>query len=101
MTDHLGSNRVVASAAGDVEQVNTYYPFGASRKDSESYTQTQPYKYTGKELDTENQLSWYDYGARWYDAVLGRFTTMDPLCEKFSPAAFHRQPVPVGLSTEP
>ena len=28
-------------------------------------------------------LDWYDYHARQYDAALGQFTTMDPLCEKY------------------
>ena len=30
MKDHLGSNRVVASAAGVAEQVNHYYPYGST-----------------------------------------------------------------------
>jgi hypothetical protein len=30
MRDHLGSNRVVASAAGVAEQANHYYPYGST-----------------------------------------------------------------------
>ena len=48
-----------------------------------AYRQYQPYKYNGKELDTKKGLNWYDYGARHYDAALGRFTTNDPLAEKY------------------
>ena len=36
-------------------------------------------------------LDWYDYGARNYEPVLSRFTTMDPLAEKYysiSPYAY-------------
>ena len=36
-------------------------------------------------------LNEYDYGARWYDPILARFTTVDPLCEKYysiSPYAY-------------
>ncbi|RGN32270.1 RHS repeat-associated core domain-containing protein, partial [Bacteroides oleiciplenus] len=54
-------------------------------------TNTQPYKYNGKELDTKKGLNWYDYGARHYDAALGRFTTIDPIAEKYysmSPYAY-------------
>ena len=40
------------------------------------------FKYNGKEFDSKNGLNWYDYGARHYDATLGRFTTVDPLAEK-------------------
>ena len=41
----------------------------------------QPYKYNGKEYDGKKGLNWYDYGARMYDAALGRFTTVDPSAE--------------------
>ncbi|MBP2661797.1 MAG: repeat-containing protein [Firmicutes bacterium] len=41
----------------------------------------QPYKYNGKELDTERGLNLYDYGARMYDPELGRFMNLDPLAE--------------------
>lgn len=43
----------------------------------------QPFKYNGKELDRSFRLDWYDYGARWMDGVGGRWSSMDPLCEKY------------------
>ena len=39
-------------------------------------------KYNGKELDTEDGLNLYDYGARHYDAALCRWNAMDALAEK-------------------
>ena len=47
----------------------------------------QPYKYNGKELDTKKGLNWYDYGARHYDATLGRWFAVDPLAEKYYSAS--------------
>ena len=40
-------------------------------------------KYNGKELDRKNGLDWYDYGARMYDAALGRWHAVDPMSEKY------------------
>ena len=37
--------------------------------------------YNGKELQTDVNL--YDYGARFYDPTVGRFTTVDPQVEKY------------------
>ncbi len=37
----------------------------------------------GKELERTASLDLYDYGARWMNAALGRFTTIDPMCEKY------------------
>ena len=80
LQDHQGNNRVVADKDGNVEETNHYYPFGGVFASSQN---VQPYKHNGKELDTKKGLNWYDYGAREYDAVLGRFTTMDPMAEKY------------------
>ncbi|WP_270439471.1 RHS repeat domain-containing protein [Bacteroides bouchesdurhonensis] len=78
LKDHQGNTRVVADKDGNVEETNAYYPFGGNFT---SAANTQPYKYNGKELDEKNGLIWYDYGARHYDAAIGRFTTIDPLLE--------------------
>lgn len=51
----------------------------------------QDYKYSGKELVDYANLGWYDYGARYYDPVLMRWHSADPLLEKYystSPYAF-------------
>ncbi len=80
LKDHQGNNRVVVNLSGTVEETNHYYPFGGVFA---STTNVQPYKYNGKELDTKKGLNWYDYGARHYDTVLGRFMTVDPLAEKY------------------
>ena len=87
LKDHQGNNRVVINSSGTVQEVNHYYPFGSTFATSN----VQPYKYNGKELDTANGLNWYDYGARHYDAALGRWHVVDPLGEKYystSPYAY-------------
>ena len=82
LQDHLGNNRVVIDEHGKVEQVNHYYAFGGLMGESTGGG-AQPYKYNGKELDRMHGLDWYDYGARHYDAVLGRWMCVDPLAEEY------------------
>jgi RHS repeat-associated protein len=84
LKDHQGNNRVVIDQAGTVEQVNHYYPFGGLFGEG-LQTSNQPYRYNGKELDRMHGLDWFDYGARHYDAALGRWWTPDPLAEKYYP----------------
>ncbi len=73
---------MVANASGNIKQTNHYYPFGMSFAEG-MQDSSQPYKYNGKELDTDRGLNMYDYSARYMDPALGRFNTMDPLAEKY------------------
>jgi RHS repeat-associated protein len=92
LTDHLCNNRIVANASGTVIQKNHYYPFGTAFAEGTTQEQgKQPYKYNGKELDQMHGLNLYDYSARYYESAIGRFTTVDPLVEKYysiSPYAY-------------
>lgn len=90
LQDHLGNNRIVVKADGTVVQTNHYYPYGMSFAES-TQTSNQPYRYNGKELDTEYGLNLYDYGTRQMDGVVGRFTIVDPMSEMYyssSPYAY-------------
>ncbi len=100
--DHLGNTRVVFTDIREqgltILQESHYYPFGMEFMGTPSATMTVEnfYKYNGKELQSdgfdldsdasgilESRLLWYDYGARFYDAQLGRFPSVDPIIEKF------------------
>ncbi|MDP4209189.1 MAG: DUF6443 domain-containing protein [Bacteroidota bacterium] len=88
LTDHLGSTRVVFTAADNIainQQTTEYYPFGLAFK--RNNTDINKYLYNGKELQDETigstDLGEYDYGARYFDPQIGRFTGIDPICEAF------------------
>ena len=83
LKDHLGNNRVVITQSGAVEQTTHYYPYGGTFASTSNGSNTQPYKYNGKELDAHNGLNWYDYGARHYDPAIARWTTQDKFFEKY------------------
>jgi RHS repeat-associated protein len=90
LKDHQGNNRVVLNQNGTVEQVNHYYLFGGLMGESTAGG-VQPYKYNGKELDRMHGLDLFDYGARHYDATIGRWSTIDPMSEEYysiSPYAY-------------
>ena len=82
LQDHLGNNRVVVKQDGTIEQVTHYYPFGGLFGESTD-GDVQRFKYNGKELERMHGLDWYDYGARHMDAALGRWSTIDPMAEKY------------------
>ena len=79
------NNREVLSTGGSVQQVTNYYPFGAPYADPAAVVDAdyQPHKYNGKELDKMHGLNTYDYGARQYYSILGRWDRVDPLAEKY------------------
>ena len=91
LKDHLGSNgAVVNMKTGEVAEQYDYYPFGKQHGDYHT-GYIHPYRYNGKELDEIGGLDWLHYGARMMEPEWGRFTTPDPLAEKYydvSPYAY-------------
>jgi len=89
--DHLGNARasfraITNGTAIQPLQENHYHPFGMEMEGSwmtQVGTENQ-YEYNGKELNEDFGLNLYDYGARWYDAALGRWWSVDPLGEMTS-----------------
>ena len=79
--DHQGNNRVVFNQNGTTEQTNHYYPSGMTFGECIDNSDNR-YKYNGKELDRMHGLDLYDYGARHYDAAIGRWGVVDQLAEK-------------------
>ena len=80
--DYQGNIRAVIAEDGTLEEVNNYYPYGGLM--GTANTGVQPLKYSAKELDRENGFDWYDSKARFYDSMIGRTPTQDPLAEKYS-----------------
>ena len=89
LSDHLGNTRVVAGldATGrkaEAKQTNDYYPFGMQIANI-PLASDNLLKYNGKELQEYSingtKLDWYDYGARFYDPMLGRWHSVDPSAE--------------------
>ncbi len=65
-------------------QLKNYYAFGMAYEGSwqvNDGAKDNPYQYNGKELNTDHGLNWSDYGARWYDACVGRWSSVDPMTE--------------------
>jgi RHS repeat-associated protein len=80
--DHLGNVRTVVTTDPNfnfIAQQTDYYPFGLEI--AVSGTSDNQIKYNSKELQTDAKLGWYDYGARFYDPVLGRWHSVDPMAE--------------------
>ena len=83
--DRLGSTRAVITEQGVPLQATDYYPSGIP---VETYTAGNAYNttdrlHTGKEFHPFDGLSWHDNAARFHDTLFPRFTTVDPLAEKY------------------
>ena len=87
--DHLGNTRVVfkgnltncTTPTLVLEYLGDYYPYGKTLREFVPSGKTEKYLTTQHERDIETGL---DYrGARYYDADLARFLTLDPLANKY------------------
>jgi RHS repeat-associated protein len=82
LTDHLGNTRYsfdVYNGSLRRIQEQDYYAFGKIRDGQYVFGEKNKYLYNGKELQEE--LGQLDYGARFYDPIIGRFNTIDPLAQ--------------------
>jgi RHS repeat-associated protein len=73
--DGLGSVTSLSSPAGVLAQTYTLDSFGNQTASTGSLT--NPFRYTGREFDTETSLHYYR--RRYYDQTTGRFLSEDPI----------------------
>lgn len=97
-TDHLGNIRLSYSdinkngtieASTEILQERNYYPFGLEHKGYNNVVSANAnstagnWRYNGKEITEDLGLDTYDFGARNYDASLGRWMSIDPLARDY------------------
>jgi RHS repeat-associated protein len=69
-----------------VVQADSYDPFGMTlpeQHDERFGGVINEHLFNRKELQSDFDLNWYDYGARMYDPALGKWHAIDPLAEKY------------------
>ena len=79
--DHFGSSNFLTDESGNPYQFFMYLPFGETMIEQRASGAFTPYKYNAKEMDEETGL--YYYGARYYDARLSRFLSVDRYASKY------------------
>jgi len=85
--DHLGSSTAMTDANGTTVETAEYMPFGHERLHTGLVASN--YKYTDQELDPETGL--YNYGARLFDPIMGRFITPDTIVpDPYDPQTLNR-----------
>ncbi|PKV52997.1 RHS repeat-associated protein [Aquimarina sp. MAR_2010_214] len=91
--DHLGnirlsykdSNKDGKITQSEIVEEKHYYPFGLQHKGYNFAVNGRKHNYGfgGKEEQDGLGLDWHDFGARNYDASLGRWMNIDPLAEQY------------------
>ncbi len=90
IADHLGNVRAVFGdknndgvlTSDEILQTTDYYAFGRQINYSQVLAPNpdNTYLFNGKEL--QKDLGQYDYGARYFDPIIGRWNVVDPMADE-------------------
>jgi RHS repeat-associated protein len=83
--DHLGSAQVVTDYRGEVYEHIEYTPYGELWVEHAPNVEATPFRFTGKERDSETGL--YYYGARYLNPQTGMWLSTDPAMGEYIPQA--------------
>jgi RHS repeat-associated protein len=79
MQDQVNSTKIVTNDAGDIVHSTAYGPYGNTQITWINTFDPKP-KFSGKERNSHTQ--WDYFGARYYDHLSYRFTSVDPIINK-------------------
>lgn len=75
--DHLNSSSIITTSTGIIDQTLDYYPYGTIRINDKKSTFDEQRKFTSHEHDNQTGLDYMN--ARYYNGVIGKFISQDPV----------------------
>jgi RHS repeat-associated protein len=78
LADHLATTSRVLNAAGGLRSEQKYFPYGSVRTGNIPAADTDR-QFTGQRREYNDSLGLYNYKARFYSTVLGRFLSADSI----------------------
>ena len=91
VSDHLGSTRAVVSWYGELIETRDYDPWGRSISHGGDFALL--HRFTGQPFEFDDPTAGpelYNYGARMYDPVWGRFVSPDAFVQSLDPQGLNR-----------
>lgn len=73
----------IAGVAEPAEAKVYFDDYGIYLQSASAIANKHPYLYNGKEFQSDFDLNWTDYGARMYDAGIGRWGSVDALAASY------------------